>query len=247
VLDRAACTPTPSAAPPLTRIRAGSRDDAMRVRATPQALLLTWARQSEYLEALVEAARAKGVHLLLEDAHGAPFPSWEAFCLERQPWGLGIPAEAVELIIKERSDPRAQARRVLADEAPGRLRLGRQSHRRAARDLAGTKGPRPGTGKDYLLARLARDHRPVLEALERGEYPSVVAAARAAGILTKIVQLRPTPESYARSALATLDAAQLGRLVHYLTHPQDVPSAQARPGNQAGRGCQWHTAPPLSA
>ena len=39
------------------------------------------------------------------------------------------------------------------------------------------------TGRDYLLARLKRDRPDIFAALERGEYRSARAAAKAAGIV----------------------------------------------------------------
>jgi hypothetical protein len=238
MLDRATPTPTPRPGVPLLgRVRAGSVTDAKALRARLQQLLQGLERGGLYLDALVGQARHKAIWLVLERPGGGYFGSWEEFCTGPAPHGLGISAEAVDLIIKERSDPRAQARRVLREDAPGRLRLGRQSHRRTADPAsAGTKGPKPGNGKDYLLARLARDHRPVLEALERGEYPSVVAAAVAAGFYTPTIQLRPTPESYARSILQHLDAGQIRALIGYLERPETLPSSQARPRNEAWRG-----------
>lgn len=229
MLDRAAAaaTPTPTTAP-LTRIRAGSRDDAKKLRATLQQLLATRRLQGEYLERLVDAARSKGVHLLLEDARGVPFSSWERFCVERQPWGLGISAEAVELIIKERSDPRVQARRLLRADAPGPLLLGRQSARRAGDPAtAGTKGPPPGTGRAYWLARLRRDRVDLLRRVEAGEL-SPLAAAVEAGWTTRLIWCRQTPESFAAQAVTHLSGEQLVALTAYLRTPATIPHPMDR-------------------
>jgi hypothetical protein len=51
---------------------------------------------------------------------------------------------------------------------------------RAARARAGAKG---GTSVAYLVPRLERDHPEIAEALARGEFRSVRAAALAAGII----------------------------------------------------------------
>lgn len=45
------------------------------------------------------------------------------------------------------------------------------------------KLPRGGNGAAYLLRRLARDHKDILARYERGEFKSVRAAARAAGLI----------------------------------------------------------------
>lgn len=45
--------------------------------------------------------------------------------------------------------------------------------------------PSLGTGAEYLTARLARDHANIKAALDRGEFPSVRSAARAAGLVRR--------------------------------------------------------------
>ena len=99
------------ATPPLSRIRPGSVADAKKCRATLQALLADTARRSVYLEALVEAAQAKAIHLLLTGPDGAYFASWELFVTTAPPWGLGVPLGALDAVIEERNDPKLLARR----------------------------------------------------------------------------------------------------------------------------------------
>jgi hypothetical protein len=48
-----------------------------------------------------------------------------------------------------------------------------------------------GTSSRYRIARLKRDHPEIADALARGEYPSVRAAAKAAGLVHE-----PTPIEY---------------------------------------------------
>lgn len=221
---------TPRPAPPAP-VRAGSVSDAKRLRSHLQQQLAGLSDAGLRLDSLVTQARSKAIWLMLQGPDGAYFSSWERFCIERQPWGLGIPAGAIELVIKERSDPRAQARRVLREDLPPRLQLGQRGHRRAAVDpaLTGSKGPKPGTGKDYLLSRLKRDAPQTLEALAQGQFKSVLQAAQAAGFASKIIQVRASAEALARAAMTHLDGSQVAQLVTYLQYPSTIPSSQARP------------------
>jgi hypothetical protein len=75
---------------------------------------------------------------------------------------------------------------------------------------------KPGQTAAYLLRRLARDHPIILARYERGEFKSVRAAAKAAGIIKelmpfdRVMKLVPklTPEERAKVAQA---CAQHGR------------------------------------
>ena len=179
MLDHTAVTPAPATAP-LARIRAGSIDDAKKCRAVLQQLLASRATRSAYLETLATVAQSKQIHLLLRDGHGRFFTSWEAFVTAPLPHGLGVSLAVLDEVVKERTDLRVIARRLLREDVPGQLLLGRRSRRRRADPAtAGTTGPPPGTGRAYWLARLRRDRPDLLAQVESGELPSALAAAPA--------------------------------------------------------------------
>lgn len=82
------------------------------------------------------------------------------------------------------------------------------------------KRPR-GTGADYLVSRLARDHPEHLRRLQRGEYRSVAAAARDAGIPVKDrIQIEPTVANFARSIRAKLTPEQIAELLAEISTPE---------------------------
>lgn len=58
-------------------------------------------------------------------------------------------------------------------------------------DNCHTEKTQRGNSAQYRIARLKRDHSAIAEALARGEYPSVHAAAKAAGLVRE-----PTPLDY---------------------------------------------------
>lgn len=57
-----------------------------------------------------------------------------------------------------------------------------------------------GTSAAYLLRRLAREHADVLDAYERGEFSSVRAAAKAAGIVKDPTPLRLLQKAWAKAS-----------------------------------------------
>lgn len=230
----------------------GTKSHAEQVRRELQALLsgLAGAARVEALvrlEHLLHTARTDHIWALLRDAEGQPFDSWEAFCVSPVPHGLGLPVGVLAALLDERHDPAVQAR--LALQRLGGRRLQRQGvnvTRRAPRYGANGKfaGSLPAAvacataaallpvapgrlkasnNTDYLLARMARDCPELVERLAQGEYPSVHAAAVAAGIIPRLVNCRPTPESFAFTALRYLSSDDRESLIGYLKHPETLP------------------------
>jgi hypothetical protein len=73
---------------------------------------------------------------------------------------------------------------------------------------------RGGHRAEYLVARLARDHPEHLLRLQRGEYPSVAAAARDAGIpYTPQVSVVVTVTGFAKAIRAKLTPEQIAELI----------------------------------
>jgi hypothetical protein len=118
----------------------------------------------------------------LEDDQGRTFRSFEAFCTHRKPLGLGHSPDDIEQIIRERK--RAEAAAARAREVGALASVGRPS--RSERNVDNVNiTTRGGNDQDYLSRRLLRDHPDIFERLEQGEFPSVRAAAVAAGIVKK--------------------------------------------------------------
>lgn len=156
---------------------------------------------------------------------------WEDFCraeLDAEPEWLATIERGVSILKGEgHVGPITQEQAVLAGhggkrEGAGRPATARQteisasavSHTDAVRNHVGinqvdrinlnSTEPKGGTSSGYLRARLARDNPDVLSALDRGEFASVRAAARAAGIVKPI-----DPVAAAHKALAKLTDEQL--------------------------------------
>lgn len=147
----------------------------------------------------------------LEDASGHPFMTFEAFCEEPWPRGLGL-ANGVGPAILAESDG-GKRLGVLASECA------------AARELAGPKergekGGRGrkatynnkqlhGTSKDYILSELKTSAPAILERYQSGEFKSAQSARREAvkqGLLQPRKQRTPLDEL--RSAWKKADTTQ---------------------------------------
>ena len=71
-----------------------------------------------------------------------------------------------------------------------------------------------GNAADYLIARLARDHPEHLRRLQQGEYPSVIAAARDAGLRTRNQSsVTPTVTGFLKAIRAKLTPDQIAELI----------------------------------
>lgn len=114
----------------------------------------------------------------------------------KPPEGLDTTEEVIEVLIKSSQDAEAldnfQQLVRRAKPAIGSHGGDRRSDNAPKLDHSG-KG---GTGVDYLTARLKRDHPELLDEIGKGKrFPSVRAAAMAAGIVKPVLQLSlTTPE-----------------------------------------------------
>jgi hypothetical protein len=94
-----------------------------------------------------------------------------------------------------------------------------------------------GANTEYYLARLKRDHPDIAEALVHGEYPSVRAAAKAAGLVSE-----PTPLETLHRAWRKVSQEDRLRFLHdtltqaeweLLQRPQGIPQgAPSTPGGE---------------
>jgi hypothetical protein len=121
--------------------------------------------------------RENGNFQQLPDANGVTFDLWEDFVQYPEPHGMGMRVDIANAILAEH-DPD----RVLSDviESVPVLR----KHGRPSKDEekgSDTIFPPIGRGADYLAARLKRDAPEI--AARINEFPSIRAAAKAAGII----------------------------------------------------------------
>jgi hypothetical protein len=93
----------------------------------------------------------------------------------------------------------------------------------------------PGTGTNYLLARLRRDRPDLLAQVADGLLPSAEAAAVVAGIVARKVSVSLTPMSFARAVVKHLTPAERAEVVDLLQHPERIPDPQSRSASWARR------------
>lgn len=121
----------------------------------------------------------------LDDQYGHPFPSFRAFCTAKAPRGLGYDPQVIDTLVQE-------TREITLGEKMAEIQAlrehGTNQHSNTGVDVVNSTSVQGGNSRDYLLARLKRDSPEIAEALARGEYPSVRAAAKAAGLISD-----PTP------------------------------------------------------
>jgi hypothetical protein len=136
-------------------------------------------RFQRYL-ALME--REKG-YQQLDDAFGHPFPSLRAFCLADPPHGIGFDPAFLDAVVRE-------TRAITLGELVAEVRA-LQAHgtnQYSEQQEVDTPTSTVGRASRYRIGRLKRDYPDIAEALARGEYRSVRAAAKAAGFVRE-----PTP------------------------------------------------------
>jgi hypothetical protein len=129
------------------------------------------------LQAWLRMLRRDNSFKLLADANDEPFRTWEDFVQYREPFGLGMQVEVVEAILAERNPERLLSD--VINSVPVLRKHGRPS-KDQEKDSDATFPP-IGRGVDYLAARLKRDAPDIAARID--EFPSIRAAARAAGII----------------------------------------------------------------
>lgn len=154
----------------------------------------------------------------LDDVYGHPFPSMRAFCTAKAPHGLGYDPALLEAMVQETreitlGEKIAEIQKLREHGAPeGNHNAAKNKPDNTKVDTS-TFVEKPGRASAYQVARLKRDRPDIAEALARGEYPSVRAAAKAAGIVAD-----PTPLDYLHRYWRKVDPdARLRFLVEMLT------------------------------
>jgi len=151
---------------------------------------------TEGLSLYLGILQERKLYLKLQREDGLFFKGWTDFCLTLQPYGLGRSPQDIQAIIKEQRDPASIAERAKPLREQGRPKDPRRDPALLAEQVLplresqgkkekGVYSPikRGSTNAPYLTARIARDRPDVLEAMKAGKYPSVRAAAKAAGII----------------------------------------------------------------
>jgi hypothetical protein len=180
----------------------GSRDWAVAVRLELQFTLNNVKGDAEHLDAMISLIREHQGYRQLTNLKGRTFLSYESFCVEPQPFGLGYRIEDINRIIGER---RATAAKDLAAQAQPLKPVGApQGSQNALKVVAEPVDDLPlmqtaaknkvdainfktmgGASAKYLADRIARDRPDIRERMQAGEFGTVAEAARAAGIDTR--------------------------------------------------------------
>lgn len=167
------------------------------------------------IESLVQLGSKHRAWELLTDRTGRPFATFDAFCEAPRPHGLGTSSAKLEQLYALLHENRAQRSAVRATPAPTKADAAKKGGKAKAakakgalpRDDDNEAKPR-GTDPAYLAARIARDAPAVHEDMKAGKYPSVRAAAKAAGILKE-----PDPVKVAAREVAKVPVNRLAELV----------------------------------
>src|SRR4051794_19256427 len=77
----------------------GSPRWCVAVREEARAAVRNLIKSLESTRCWVGALKENDNFRSLTDEHGQPFATWEAFCRERMPFGLGLSAEQVERLV----------------------------------------------------------------------------------------------------------------------------------------------------
>lgn len=188
----------------------GSREWALWQRATIIDLLYDSNSSAERLRSHLDAVKAHDGWRHLEDEQGRPFGTYREFCCARQPFGLAYDPDDIDRLCRERLSAQAKAQSAIAIGSHGGLRI------KGTDQVSGRNLVKGGEKDDYHIAILARDHKDILARLQAGEFESVAAAAREAGIKRHYPKVTPTPEGFARAARKHIPE-QIAELVRLLS------------------------------
>lgn len=139
----------------------------------------------------------------LTDRDGRKFRYWRQYVQCPEPYGLGMPVEEAEAVIKARDDKRLlrevlSAREMAAsdDVPPLRPEAGRPPKNDNG---SNTTISDVGRGAAYLVAKLKRDAPEFAERLAAGEFKSARACALAAGVIEETTPLTKLRRAWKRA------------------------------------------------
>jgi hypothetical protein len=154
---------------------------------------------------------------MLHDRDGRPFTSFNAFCETPTPFGLGTSPAKLDDLRKLLDSSRTTLAALSSTSAPNHGGKRDGSGRKLPESLQNNQAyhgkldsseAKHGNRAEYLASRIARDAPDVLEAMKAGAFPSVRAAAKAAGILRD-----PDPVRVASRAIAKVPSERVHELV----------------------------------
>jgi hypothetical protein len=194
----------------------GSRDWAVAVCLDIQSTLNDVKGDAEHLDVMIALIREHKGYRQLKDRRGRPFATYEAFCIEKQPFGLGYRTDDIDRIIGER---RA---RTTAETAETPLKLlddrGPATKEEQASIPSERRNTSYGETTNYLTARIARDRPDILERMKAGEFPSVRKAALEAGFVRPTITLPLDPDAAVRLIVKHFKGEALEALVRGLVN-----------------------------
>jgi hypothetical protein len=184
----------------------GSLQWAIAVRVRLQAYLKEHHTNVEHLEVMLRGMIEEQGWRHLKSQVGQTFKSFEQFCREKEPWGLGYDPASIDEIVRERKSAQALA----ASTKPLQQQGGIRKHNEGQVD--NIKLLQGGTQSAYLTARIARDRPDILEGMTAGWFPSVRAAAIEAGII-KV----PTSTERAQKAFLKLSTDEREAFLNWIS------------------------------
>ena len=196
------------AAPP------GSREWAIAVRSKLVSALHDAEFSADNAKDWFEGMRRHEGWKTLEGRNGKPFKSFEAFCTEPQPFGLGYKVDHVERIIRERQEKKAAERLEALDGKT--INTGNNPNPNRSDDIVISRPTGLGNSADYLTARIKRDQPEIAERMKAGEFSSVRQAALEAGIVKPTFTCPIDPERAANLILKHFELKNVKTLIQLL-------------------------------
>lgn len=166
----------------------GTRPWALAMRLKIHGELREHETSVEHARNLLQLMEQYRGYAQLENTNGKKFKDLAGFCIAKPPFGLGYSPDLIDRIQKEARAERPlielieEAEKVpLADphSRPGN----KNANKKNAVDDVKPVLPVGGNRADYLTKRIARDRPDILQKMKDGEFKSVRAAAKAAGII----------------------------------------------------------------
>jgi hypothetical protein len=201
----------------------GSHDWAVAMRREIHVSLHSAVSSADHLSVMVRLMEDHRGYRELEDDSGREFPSFEAFCVCRPPYGLGYRKDDIDRIVRERQQSVEQvAEAVTPLSTPGApagntnaAKVDETHKENKVYDINfDSKG---GDRAEYLAARIARDRPDILERMKAGEFPSVRAAAREAGIIKDRITILIEPQAAAAQIRKHFDPESVQELARLLS------------------------------